>query len=192
MSEGGPRDAPEDQGHARRDRVFGPAALAVVTIALTTWPIAFNLGAYDAVFYQDVFQILVVATVSLTIVLVKPPYEGATLGFVRVALAAPALWFVGAILLFDSLGAAENNSVYALVGLFIAIVSIPTVLRVLIQMFTPELTLLGNPRMLSFAVGIVVLVAMLGFAVGRNNNYFLTCDDFKIAGSDQPPNCATD
>ena len=64
MSEDDLPDAPEDEGHAPRDRVFGPAALAVVTIALTAWPIAFNLGAYDAIFYQDVFRILVVATVA--------------------------------------------------------------------------------------------------------------------------------
>ncbi len=183
---------PVDGPPQERDRTYGPAALAVVTIALTAWPIAFNLGAYDAVFYQDVFQIVVVATVAFSIVLIKPPYEGPALVFTRVALAAPAFWLAGVAVLFDSLGAAVNDSVYGLVGLLVVVVSIPTVLRVLIEMFTPELARLANPRMLSFAVGIVVLVAVAGFAVGRNNDAFLTCDDFKIAGSDQPSNCAAE
>ena len=44
---------------------------------------------------------------------------------------------------------------------------------------------LGEHRMVTIA-----LVALAGFAVGRNNDAFLTCEDFKIAGSDQPENCA--
>lgn len=78
----------------------------------------------------------------------------------------------------------------SLVGLLVVVVSIPTVLRILIEMFTPKVAPLANPRMLSFALRIVVLVAVAGFAVGRNNDAFLTCDDFKIAVSDQPTNCA--
>jgi len=163
-----------------------------VTIALTAWPIAFNLGAYDAVFYQDVFQIVVVSTVAFAIVLVRSPYDGLALWFTRIALAAPGVWLTGAVVLFDSLGAAVNNVVYGLVGLVIAVVSIPTVLRVLVELFTPEVELIQNRRVLAFTIGIVALVAIAGFAIGRNNDAFLTCDDFKIAGSDQPTNCAAE
>ena len=175
-----------------RNRTYGPAAVAVVTIALTAWPIAFNLGAYDAVFYQDVFQIVVVSTVAFAIVLVRSPYDGLALWFTRIALAAPGVWLTGAVVLFDSLGAAVNNVVYGLVGLVIAVVSIPTVLRVLVELFTPEVELIQNRRVLAFTIGIVALVAIAGFAIGRNNDAFLTCDDFKIAGSDQPTNCAAE
>ena len=55
-------DGPEAGSRPDRDRTYGPAAVAVVTIALTAWPIAFDLGAYDAVFYQNAFQIVVVST----------------------------------------------------------------------------------------------------------------------------------
>ena len=36
----------------------------------------------------------------------------------------------------------------------------------------------------------VVLTAAAGFYMGANNDLFLTCDDFKVAGADQPKNCA--
>jgi hypothetical protein len=185
-------DGPEARSRPDRHRTYGPAAVAVVTIALTAWPIAFNLGAYDAVFYQDVFQIVVVSTVAFAIVLVRSPYDGLALWFTRIALAAPAVWLTGVVLLFDSLGEAVDNLVYGLLGLVIAVVSIPTVLRVLVELFTPEVELLENRRVLALTVGIVAFVAIAGFAIGRNNDAFLTCDDFKIAGSDQPTNCAAE
>ncbi len=112
-------------------RTYGPAAVALLTIALTTWPIAFNFGAYDAVFYQDVFQVVIVSTVGFALAIIQPPYRGPTLWLTRVALAAPLCWMGLAAVLFDSLGAATSD-----------------------------------------------------------NDAFLTCDDFKIAGSDQPADCA--
>jgi hypothetical protein len=182
----------ERVGEATTDsrRTYGPAAVALVTIALTTWPIAFNLGAYDAVFYQDVFQVVVVSTVGFALVVVKPPYQGLTLWITRVALAAPLGWMALAVILFDSLGAATSNSVYAIVGLVIAIVSVPIVLRLLIDMFARDLTTVQDRGMLATGIAVVVLIAIAGFTVGKNNDAFLTCDDFKIAGSDQPANCA--
>ncbi len=171
-------------------RPYGPAAVALVTIALTTWPIAFNLGAYRAVFYQDVFQVVVVSTVGFVLTILKSPYRGRTLWVTRVALASPLIWMALAVVLYDSLGAAVSNPVYGLVGLMVAIVSIPTVLRLLIDMFAGELTTARDPRLLATSVAVIVLIAVIGFAVGRNNDAFLTCEDFKIAGSDQPANCA--
>lgn len=172
------------------DRPYGPAAVALVTIALTTWPIAFNLGAYDAVFYQDVFQVVVVSTVGFILTIVKPPYRGRTLWFTRIALASPFVWMAVAVVLYDSLGTAVSNPVYGLLGLIVAVVSIPTVLRLLIDMFARDLTTVRDPRRLAAGVAVIVLIAVVGFAVGRNNDAFLTCEDFKIAGSDQPTNCA--
>lgn len=180
--EAGPNQGPR--------RTYGPAAVAIVTIALTTWPIAFNFGAYDAAFYQGVFQIVVVSTVAFAILLVRSPYEGLALWFTRIALAAPAVWLAGAVVLFGSLGEAVENAGFGVLALVVAIASVPTVLRVLVELFTPEVELLKNGRALAFAIGIVVFVAVAGFTIGRNNDAFLTCDDFKVAGSDQPTNCA--
>lgn len=173
-------------------RLYGPAAVALVTIALTTWPIAFNLGAYGAVFYQDVFQVVVVSTVGFVLTVMKSPYRGRTLWFTRIALASPFVWMALAVILYDSLGTAVSNPGYGLLGLVVAVVSIPVVLRLLIDMFASDLTTVREPRLLATGVAVIMLIAVIGFAVGRNNDAFLTCEDFKIAGSDQPANCASD
>jgi hypothetical protein len=181
--------SPPTEAAAER-RPYGPAAVALLTVALTTWPIAFNLGAYNAVFYQDVFQVVVVSTVGFVLTIMKPAYQGRTLLITRIALASPLIWMALAVILYDSLGTALSNPVCGFLGLVIAVISIPTVLRLLIDMFATGLTTMQDPRMLATAVGVIVLIAVIGFTVGRNNDAFLTCEDFKIAGSDQPANCA--
>lgn len=183
----GGAQGPDEPG---RDGSYGPAAVALLTITLTAWPIAFNLGAYRAVFYQDVFQVVVVSVVGFFLTVVKPPYRGRTLLFTRVALAAPMAWMAAAVVVFGSLGAATSNAIYGVLGLLIAVVSVPLVLRLLIDMFARDLTAAQDRAMLTTGVAVVVLIAVAGFVVGRNNDAFLTCEDFTIAGSDEPVNCA--
>ncbi|MGI9585602.1 MAG: hypothetical protein ACR2N7_08435 [Acidimicrobiia bacterium] len=185
-------DESREAGLGPTGQTYGPAAAALLTVSLATWPIAFNYGAYGAVFYQDVFQLVVVATVGFVLTVAKPHYRGSRLWFARVALVAPLLWIALAVFLFDSLGAAISNPVYAIAGLMSAIVSVPVVLRLLIDMFARDLTTMSDRNMLATGIAVVVLIATVGFIVGKNNDAFLTCNDVKVAGSDQPANCASD
>ena len=182
-------DAPSKDAPGRVPR-FGPFAVAAVTMALVTWPIAFNLGAYDAVFYQDIFQFVVAATAGLAVTLITSPYRGRTLWLVRLALAAPAAWLALSVIYFDSTMDAAADPVFGVLGLVAAVVSIPTVLTLLMDLFVPELTSLRESRLIVAAVAVIVLIAVAGYAVGANNDAFLTCEDFTLAGSDRPANCA--
>ena len=177
-------------GSPGRTARYGPLAIATVTMALVTWPIAFNLGAYDAVFYDDVFQFVVAATAGLAVTTITPPYRGRTLRSVRLALAAPAVWLGLSVIYFDSTAEAAADPVFGVLGLVAAVVSIPTVITLLIDLFVPELTSMRETRLVASAIAVIVLIAVAGFAVGTNNDAFLTCEDFTIAGSDQPANCA--
>lgn len=182
----------EPSAEAARSQIepYGPAAVATVTMALTIWPIAFNLGAYHAVFYEDIFQLVVISTVGLAITTFRPNYRGRTLLFVRLSLAAPALWLALSVTLFDSTAEAASDPYFGTIGLIIVAVSIPTVLKLLIDLFTPDLASLRDSHLLGFVIAVVIVVASAGYAVGANNDAFLICDDFKVAGADQPANCA--
>ena len=65
----------------------------------------------------------------------------------------------------------------------------PITLRLLVDMFTPELTQAGSRRMTLAIVSLVAAVGLIGFAVGRENDRFMSCADFAIAGSSEPKNC---
>lgn len=183
-------DDPSRGGRADRTTNHGPTAVATVTVALIAWKIAFNLGAYGEVFYEDVFGFVVASTVGLVIATVVSPRDQRARWFTMGALVSPVLWFALAAILFDSTAAAASDPVFGVLALGIVVVAVPTGLKLLLDLFTPDLTSLHHTRALGFATLTIVVVAAAGFAVGANNDAFLTCDDFKVAGSDTPSNCA--
>lgn len=169
---------------------YGPFAIAVVTISLVAFPITFNLGAYGQVFYDDVFQFVVAATAGLGVSLLATPYAGWRRWFTDVALGAPALWLVIATAFTDSIADAATNPVLGPAALVVGAVSVPTVLQMLLDMFAPGFRASTDKRLLLGGLGVVVVIGIAGFYIGARNDRFLTCDDFKVAGSDQPENCA--
>lgn len=168
---------------------YGPFAIAVVTISLVVFPIAFNLGAFRQVFYDDIFRFVVAATAGLGVSILADPYSGQRRVLANAALAAPALWLLLALVFADSTADAATDPILGPLALLVAVVSIPTVLRMLIDMFVPGFRSYTNRRLLFGGLAVVVLVAASGLLIGRNNHWFLTCADFKVAGSDQPENC---
>jgi hypothetical protein len=167
----------------------GPFAIAVVTISLVAFPITFNLGAYGQVFYEDMFRFVVAATAGLGVSVLADPYTGRKRWLTNAALGAPALWLLVAAELTDSAADAATDPILGSLALVVAVVSIPTVLRMLIDMFVPGFHSYTDKRLLLGGLAIVVIIAVSGWFIGANNDQFLTCDDFKIAGSDLPKNC---
>ena len=72
----------------------------------------------------------------------------------------------------------------------ILLISVPISLRLLLDLFTPEVSQLADRR-IGIGVGaLIIVVAGLGFVAGRNNDRFMTCADFAVAGSSEPENCS--
>jgi len=184
-------ESPRTDANDRRARAGGPLALTAVTLGLITWPIAFNLGAYGEVFYTDVFRVVVASTILFVITCVTPVYPPPWIWLVRAALIAPMLWLLTAAWVEGSTSAALDRPLFVVWILMILLVSVPITLRLLIDMFMPELTMATSRRLLWSIVALAVVVSAIGFVVGRENDRFLTCADFSVAGSAEPDNCAT-
>lgn len=182
-------DAHTDADGARR-RFGGPFALTSVTLGLLTWPIAFNLGAYGEIFYDDIFRVVVAASILFVVTMANPIYPSPWIWLVRVALAAPMLWLLASAWVVGSTTKALDRPVFIAWIVLILVVSVPLTLRMLIDMFMPELTDAGSRRILWSIVALIATVAAIGFVVGRENDRFMTCADFSIAGSAEPENCA--
>ena len=184
-------ESPRIDADDRRARAGGPLALTAVTLGLITWPIAFNLGAYGEVFYSDVFRVVVASTILFVITCVTPVYPPPWIWLVRAALIAPMLWMLTAAWVEGSTSAALDRPLFVVWIVMILLVSVPITLRLLIDMFMPELTMATSRRVLWSIVALAVVVSAIGFVVGRENDRFLTCADFSMAGSAEPDNCAT-
>jgi len=89
-----------------------------------------------------------------------------------------------------STSAALDRPGFVVWMVLIVLVSVPITLRLLIDMFMPELADTEGRKILGSIVALVVIVGAIGFVVGRENPRFMTCADFAIAGSAEPDNCA--
>ncbi|MDH3680709.1 MAG: hypothetical protein OEV40_12235 [Acidimicrobiia bacterium] len=178
-----------DRGGAPKGQRNGPFAVSTVALALLVWPVAFNLGVYGEVFYEDVFRFVVAASATLGVAIVASSPSVAFRWPTLVALGAPAAWLAAAVVLFDSTVEAASDPVLGTIGLIVAVVAVPVALRVLFLLFNPEFGSAGDTRLLIGAATIVVGAALAGFVVGANHDAFLICDDFKVAGADVPTNC---
>ena len=65
----------------------------------------------------------------------------------------------------------------------------PFVLWVVARLLAPNYFTLPDRKTKLVVIGIVAVVALIGFAVGRLDHHFLTCEDFQVAGDDTPSNC---
>ena len=168
----------------------GPITIAAVTIALLVFPIAFNLGAYKQVLYPDVFRMAVASFVLCGAMFVVPPYDGIQLWFTRIVLASPTAWLVSAVVVAGSTAEATERPFFLAWLVAVIVVSVPVTLKMLIDMFSPELSSMHSLRLTLGVVVVVVVVAASGFLIGAHNDRVMTCDDFRIAGASVPENCA--
>ena len=182
-------EAVSGDNESRLPAMMGPVAVASVALGLGTWPVAFNLGAYRQVFCNDVFSLVVASFILLVITFLVPPYPPAQNWLIRSALALPSLWMVSAAVVVSSTSEAVERPVFVVGLVAIGVVSVPLTLKMLVDLFTPEMKQLHSRRLTMWVVAVVAAVALAGFIVGRENHRFLTCDDFTVAGSSTPDNC---
>lgn len=175
--------------HGDASSMDGRLAVASVTLGLVIWPIAFNLGAYGQIFYTDVFRLVVASSILLAIVAVNPPYATPWIWFVRVALASPLVWLLVAGYVVGSTTEAMRRGLFVAWLVLTVVVSVPLSLRLLIDLFTPQVARTGSPRTTAAIVALVAAVGVIGFVAGRENPRFMTCADFAVAGSSEPQNC---
>jgi hypothetical protein len=171
-------------GRPRRLQVFFATTIAA---SLLVWNLAFALGAYHTVFYSRLFEILVVSTVLLmgSIILrktirVRP--------WMRVVLAIPLAWLLQRSLApFGHATRAGRVLDDGLIALTVA--SVPFTLWALARVVVPEYFALPSRRMKIVSVLIVAMVGGAGFLVGQFNYVFTTCEQYVLAGDDQPSDC---
>ncbi len=177
----------EDADPVVRDYVIGAVGLSIVV-----WDVAFNYGVYGAVFFNRYFAVWVVCTAVLLASMFLPA-EQRPVGFIgAVALFVPTLWLILAWLL-----PAGTRSLPAMLRVMttlaeiITLLSFPYIGYVLLDVSHPGQ--LSLPRRLLYGlVGVTVVIAIVGFVIGRNHPQLLTCEQFRVSGNDVPADCRTE
>lgn len=147
------------------------------------WP-AFTLGAYGAVFFDDVMALWAVATAALLSGLALHGKRVVPWGS-WIALALPSLWVVLAIV-------APRTHGFRYVHYFEVVLTLlgaPFLAWLLTRILLADYTELPRVQRLG-AVAATIAVGGMAFLLGKYNTLFLSCADFVVSGNNTPPGCA--
>ncbi|MEU2736369.1 hypothetical protein ABZ656_13315 [Streptomyces sp. NPDC007095] len=166
------------------DSTLRATATAAVGGTLVIWWPAFTLGAYNAVFFDNVLALWAVATAVLLSGFLLHS-RGALPWGGWVALSLPSVWIVLAIVAPRGHGFPYLHYFEVLLTLLGAPMLTWLLARTLVADYEalPVFQRLG-------AVAVTVFVGVLAFLLGKFNYLFITCADFDVSGNNAPAGCA--
>ncbi|MEM7336231.1 MAG: hypothetical protein AAF490_29390, partial [Chloroflexota bacterium] len=105
------------------------------------------------------------------------------------ALSTPTIWLILSVIQIQNDSWTILDQLISVVGLIVLFIALPYVAYILISVTQEETLRIKPQRLLYQLILIAVVVGTIGFSVGRFNHLILTCEDFKLAGYDQPAQC---
>lgn len=169
----------EDEAVARSFVVMAAGA------SVGAFAIAFQLGAFGAVFFEELHAVWVLSTVGLLSSFVLRVRVAPLWG--RVVLGLPTVWLLLAFV--DATRPDVVAEIVTEVAVVLTVVTLPYLAYVLVSIVSPGFLELPERRLQIGAVVIAVVIAGVGFFLGRINDRYLTCGDFVVSGNDEPVNC---
>ncbi len=178
-----------DKSFDKAGKTLRTFVLSSVAIATSVWGIAFNLGAFKTIFFDDLFTVWVVATAVLLALLFIPSGRKILRWYSILILLSPTFWLLFNYLEMSSTLTPAAESFVLFLGIVIGIICLPYSIYLVITILNPDLISLKGKAIKIRIISVGLIIALVGFFVGSNNNMFLTCEDFKISGNDLPANC---
>lgn len=163
----------------------GAFFMALLGLALASWPVSFTLGAYGTVFYNTVLTIWLASLAALIGVLViRRTREGE----VYLTWWGALLLLIPTLLMTSGLWAQDVSWISDLLE-WLLLLSLPYMAYLLLGVAVPEAAELHDRRLIFWLAFSFVLLNTISYLIGANNSWFFTCDDFLIAGDEAPANC---
>lgn len=161
--------------------------LITVTASTVAFGLAFNVGAFNTIFFDVYLSVWVIATAVLvgSFLTDLPPQDWRG----RLMLLLPTAWIVAAWIG----GPGEQDTaadVVFVLTIVVTVVSLPFVAWVLVSVVNPDFVELPVPNRIAVLAGVLIF-ALAGYGLGARNDIFLNCDDFKVSGNDLPANCTS-
>lgn len=184
---GGAGDSPPDSvPRSGRSRASARATgVVIIAMSIAVWWPAFTLGAWGTFFFDQLLTVWAASVGALIVVLFQP--RGRPRVLKSLALLVPSLWLVLSFVLLDT----DDLLAFLLdlLALFVALLSVPATIWVLARVMWPEFGEDISTGRRVLVVTAVVVVGLASFALGANQELFLTCGDFTISGNSEPPGC---
>ena len=167
---------------------FRTLIVSALGLSLTVWDIAFNLGVHNTIFYSKLMTLWVASTVVLLCVIIVGDSVHTLSRTGIVALLTPTVWFV-LNALTPKVSVTWFEEFLWVIALIIFAIAIPYILFILFELIESDFFSM-TPYSRNRLIGIVLFVALMGYGIGRFHPYFVSCEQFTIAGDQPPANCA--
>ena len=162
--------------------------LTTVAACVSVWGITFELGVWGEIFYGRLFNIWVVSLAVVLSIWFLPDKQAPLDWAGKLTVTFPTVWLILAFVndrLFDY---GPLELVLFWLGLLICLLCLPYLIYVLVSLLDTDSLSLKRRHFLAM-IAIVIFVGMLGYIIGSNHHWFLTCQDFIIVGDNVPTNC---
>ncbi len=160
---------------------------AAIALSIATWPISFTLGAYGEIFYREAFTVWAASLAALVAGGYSWLFQS---GERHISWWGAILLLVPSIFVFWVVLGIENDSLIAnLLELILLFGSTPYIAYILLSIVVPDAVSLKSKRDMIGLVACFLIVNGASYAIGANNAYFLTCEDFRVAGDSLPEGC---
>ncbi len=166
-----------------------PLGVIGVGMSLVVWWPAFTVGAWNTLFFDQLLTIWVASTAALIFVLIERRPVGTRI-LRAILLLLPSVWLVLSFVVVDT--SDLQTFVVTLAALLAVAISSPFTIWVIAHVIWPDLGEGTTRRQRWLVVLVVVAMAVGCFLLGQNQSKFLTCEDFAISGTAQPPGCVHD
>ena len=162
--------------------------VTTVGACVAIWGVAFELGAWGEIFYGRLFHIWVISLAVFLGIVFLPNARAPVNWLGKLAIAFPTIWLILTFLNDQVLQLSRADWVAFVAGLVISALCLPYFIYILLSLLDED-KLSMDRRLLQLMIVIVIIVGIAGYAIGKNNRFFMTCHDFEIAGDHVPDNC---
>ncbi len=172
-------------------RVF---LLSAIALSASVFNVAFWYGVFGTVFFETLFTIWVIATSALLATLFIKRSVSLPPGLRwerRSVLALPTVWLVleASLVITDADPRGFATWAAGIVMLGVSFLTLPYLVYILVIAVVPDIDRLQKLQHRLALVLVTIVIAIAGIVIGAHHDLFLTCEDFKVSGSDLPIDC---
>jgi hypothetical protein len=163
--------------------------ICAIAMAFPLGGAGFELGAYGELFYSRKITAWSTVTAALVALSVIPRRITGVKIWQLCVLAIPSVWAVLAQILGSHTGGQITRPVLFTLATLSYVFCLPYAIYLVVQIINPDLLKISSWKPRMAVIGIGILFVLLGYVGGRNNDWFMTCEKFEIAGDTPPASC---
>ncbi|MCP4707711.1 MAG: hypothetical protein GY869_03725 [Planctomycetes bacterium] len=162
---------------------------AAIGLSAYAWDLSFNFGAFGVIFMGHIMALwLFSLSIILLTVVVQRQFLPGNKWWGYFMLSLPTIWLVLRIVDDSSRTGQITDQLIHVASILALVISLPYLVYLFFYFTNPSMIHLKR-RIIAGLVGIMLLIALIGYTLGSYNYLIMSCENFIVSGQDTPQNC---